>query len=212
MARSLKASANFMGKLQVALLSHAMIPVRIFPFMDGAYLTCPDESAEPLLDTLRGVFHHVAYTFHKEEKEVHRFMIRAAIAFGPIVHGDDIPVSAYRGSSGLASVRNHLLLGSPVGRAYAVEGEAPPFGVFLDESVRSFTQGTNTPLSVIWWNWFNNHGPDWLPDFKNTLVSHYAWLEANLTAQAYPPESFARHRKMASEYFGIQSTISSSTT
>lgn len=85
MSRSLAISANFIFKLHTAALQAPNQNVTLYPVMDGFYASSSDKGE--ILDFLRSVFQEVAAEFNGEPVEHHRFIIKGALAFGPVIHG-----------------------------------------------------------------------------------------------------------------------------
>jgi hypothetical protein len=48
-----------------------------------------------------------------------------------------------------SATRQALLIGMPMIHAYQTERQAPPFGIFVHESARSFAPGNEVPLSAF---------------------------------------------------------------
>lgn len=201
MAQSLHRSANFIEKLHAAVLRHPKQSVRIYPIMDGAYIT--SESQDDLLGFLGAVFTDLAYSFATTEEPLHRFLARAAIAFGPVIHGVDVPEEASRELYGNQRHRESLLFGIPMIQAYQGEHHAPPFGVFLHESVRSFAPTRDRPLSGLWWRWHTYYPPGFLDKFRAQLREHYEWCLRSTYSLGYAEDRVRVHKKMAYEYFEI---------
>jgi len=90
MLRSLPISANFIFKLHCAILEACESlsnesGVWVYPVMDGVYVTACDR--EPLQLLITHTLRRVVMTFVGESKQYHRFLVRGAIAFGPVYHG-----------------------------------------------------------------------------------------------------------------------------
>jgi len=89
MSRSLPITANFVFKLHAAVLDAPQTDIHLYPVMDGVYVVA--ERQGPLRDFLKAVFSRVADSFVSTSDNHHRFIIKAAIAFGPVIHGDALP-------------------------------------------------------------------------------------------------------------------------
>ena len=72
------------------------------------------------------------------------------------------------------------MLGIPLVQAFLAESGAPPFGIYVHESARSFAPPNQSPISHILWRW-------WLSDDTNKK------LAAKL--------ALAVHEELAREYF-----------
>jgi hypothetical protein len=91
MSRSLSIAANFIFKLHTAALDAQKKTdgnIHLYPVMDGLYAS--SSSQEAILYFLRSVFCKIAETLILEENNMYRFIVRGALAFGPIIHGKNV--------------------------------------------------------------------------------------------------------------------------
>ncbi len=198
MSRSINATANFIFKLHIAALRVATPVTRLYPVMDGFYVSCPERNA--MLDFLRGVFQAVAEEFNAEAEPHHRFCIRGGLAFGPVIHGADCGHCAAE-LQGNQIHRDKILLGMPMVQAHLAEQGAPPFGVFVHESARVFAPAGSDPLHWVWWKWgTGNANPAWT-SLKTKLAEHLEWCAKRSGTIEYLPERIDAHKKMATQYF-----------
>jgi len=203
MPRSLETSSIFIFKLHVAALEASESEeIHLYPMMDGVYAV--SNSKQTLLTFLEKVFSAMAVDIKENINEEHyKYVVKASIAFGPVVHGEDIPSEAsnvlepnYNGS---------ILLGMPMVQAYQSEQEAPPFGVYIHESARAFAPDSEAPFNHYWWEWFHPHGKDY--DFHElaenlcqNLKSYYDWCEKNHNKIGYQIKKIKSHRDLCEEY------------
>ena len=200
MSRSIKATANFIFKLHIAAMKAQSIAVRIYPVMDGFYVSATDRNK--MLGFLRSVFRTVAEEFNSTSKIQHRFMIRGGLAFGPVIHGGTVLECA-------KELKDHkpysesILLGMPMVQAHLSEREAPPFGIFVHESARTFSPKDVEPLHWIWWRW-SEDAPETLQiwnKLKEELITHLDDCRARSQAMLYAEDRIAVHKKMVEQYF-----------
>lgn len=200
MSRSIKITANFIFKLHIAALRANVGGVKIYPVMDGFYAASPNRNQ--MLVFLRNVYKSVAEEFNATVESHHRFMIRGGLAFGPVIHGQDVGECAQELANN-AAYSNSVLLGMPMVQAHLSERDAPPFGVSVHESARAFAPDGTEPLHWIWWKW-KNINDDSLTvwnTLRDQLMAHFDWCNARAQAIAYSPDRIEAHRRMVEQYF-----------
>lgn len=173
MSRSLHISGNFVFKLHVAALQAPRANVRLYPVMDGMYI-CSSAQAD-MLDFLRSVLEQVADTFITESEPLHRFSVRGALAYGPVIHGNQIPSSASNAFQNNVTHKDGIILGLPVVQAHENEKLAPPFGIFIHESARAFAPAGTAPMKHVWWKWVNPTSQHLWQTTAQSIATHYDW-------------------------------------
>ena len=204
MLRSVKTAANFVCKIHDVVLSE--LPnyenkgIRLFPVMDGVYITCPRQG--PLRYFLGAVLRRLAETFLQEETPWFRFLVRGSVAYGPLVDGKDIGTDASFSLASNPVYRDSILIGIPLAQAYRGERQAPPFGIFIDESARAFASQNEKPFSFIWWDWYSQVQPQ-LDEQKmhSALLDHFDWCKQHEMTIGYEHDRIEHHRRLADEYF-----------
>lgn len=199
MSHSISGAANFIFKLHIAAIQATTPNISVYPVMDGCYVTGANQ--RDILNFLSSVFEAVANEFNSTTDPFHRFIVRGALAFGPVVHGASVPQAA---SSALAQKPNHrdsILLGLPIVQAHESETKAPPFGLFVHESARSFAPAGHSPLHFVWWRWANpNTNQVWI-DLSQNLPAHLVWCAEHAMSLEYPSKSIVAHTEMVDQYF-----------
>lgn len=137
MLRNVCTAAIPLMKFHVAALAGKKTPggTELFPVIDGIYAV--SEHFCSIAFFLSDDFRSTAAEF-LVLKDWERSVIRGAVAHGPVILGEE-----FKGGSLFLQERdyaNEILLGMPLVQAYNVERGAPPFGVFVHESVRAFGQ------------------------------------------------------------------------
>lgn len=165
--------------------------------MDGVYAVSESQSA--ILRFLTAVFQRLAELFVTTPDNHHRFLVKAALAYGPVLCGQDVPAQANTTLSQNLNYRDSLLLGMPVVQAYLGERSAPPFGVFVHESARAFAPVDQRPLFCLWWNWFQQSQP-LAVQLRTELLGYFEWCQARALAIAYDVERIKVHKEQASQY------------
>lgn len=206
MQRSLHASINNVGRLHVAILMHRKQPgLTVSPFMDGAYIRT---RAKPsMLDFLHFTFEELAHDFVTQATHEQRFLSRCGLSFGNVLEGTEIPTSVnfIIGAKSNTDYRSGVIFGYPMVEAFQSEASAPPFGIAIHASARSFSRENSKPLSGFWWKWFHyrNSPPEYFDEFKATLLDYFKWCERHTHTLMYAKDRIHAHRAMAEEYFEL---------
>ena len=116
--------------------------------MDGVYITSQRRS--PMQNLLKQALCRVALTFLNEEKPFHQFLVRGAIAFGPMYHGATLDGRTSRVLADHPAVRDSILMGLPIAQACQSERDAPPFGIAIHSSARGFAPTGDHPFRFMW--------------------------------------------------------------
>ena len=175
--------------------------LEINPVMDGVYGFVKDRVL--LQNCLADILERLAHVFIHEHLSISRFMVRAGVAYGPIVPG----ITLAAGAKILQQNKRYLggtALGMGISHAYEAESFAPPFGVYIHESARAFAPETDGsyPYHVNLWRWSNfDNALSWA--LRRTLLAHFEWLEKNPVAALYDLEAMRRHKALAVEYFKL---------
>ncbi|MFA4969814.1 MAG: hypothetical protein WC540_09290 [Sulfuritalea sp.] len=201
MARSIAITANFIFKLHASALLAPRAGVVLYPVMDGLYASSSDQNA--ILEFLRAVFVELGGDFNTANDPLHRFIIRGAIAFGPVIHGSAVPANAsnsFQTPQGTI-YKDSILLGMPMAQAHQNESLAPPFGLFVHESARAFAPVNASPLHHVWWKWVNPGNAAVWNTLSQTLQTHYQWCAQRPESILYGRERIAAHADLAEQYF-----------
>jgi hypothetical protein len=207
MSRSLSIAANFIFKLHTAALDAQKKTdgnIHLYPVMDGLYAS--SSSQEAILYFLRSVFCKIAETLILEENNMYRFIVRGALAFGPIIHGKNVSekTSNVLGCEPGIQYKNAIFLGMPIVQSCQGEKNAPPLGLFVHESARAFApEGTN-PLHDVWWKWCTGGNVDtrqtWSKSQK-ALEEYFIWCKDHAQSILYPSKRIEVHSELVRQYF-----------
>jgi hypothetical protein len=201
MSQSLASSANHIGRIHAAIVRAQNDDLKIYPVLDGAYITSEKKSA--MTDALSIIFRTCAEYFASQAKYEHRFLIRGGLAFGPVIHGSEITTQCNPELGDNERYRSNLLLGMPMVQSNRAESSAPPFGLFVDESARAFSASGSKSFSGLFYKWWKRDLPE---GFLPRLTQHLQWAAANSFSIGYPKEKAKEHEEMAQQYFnGAQS-------
>lgn len=205
MRRSLPMSTNFVMKLHIACqqtIKNHDRKLELFPVIDGVYITCP--TLGPVLYFLKEVMSRIALTFIFEEDQKFRFMVRGALAYGPISKGSDLPTtnSAFTLDPNYTS---HIVLGPALSQAYEDEHRASPFGIYISESARMFAPAGGQPLQGVhlkWWYAGNESRDNELHrHLKLAIYEWFDWAAKHPATLMYDVGRMKEHRSLFDEYF-----------
>ena len=205
MENSVNTCAIFIFKFHAAVLEaiHKGCQIKVYPVMDGVYLT--STSIDDLQKALFHVFSALTDLFSSETNFHHKFLIKASIAYGPVIHGDDVDDSVNQEFSSATNYKKSLLLGLPMIQAIMGEQKAPPFGVFVHESARTFCPDGESPFMFKWWKWFLYGKSKWDKTKVETLAeavdNYFGTCETQSILLDYPADRIKVHRQTAKEYF-----------
>jgi hypothetical protein len=203
MKLSLPRAARSVMKIHAAALlaKQKHRELEINPVMDGVYGFVKDRVL--LQRCLADILERLANVFVHEHMPSSRFMVRAGVAYGPLILGNSLAA----GAAILKQNKRYLggtAIGMGISHAYEAESCAPPFGVYIHESARAFAPRTkgSYPYHVNLWRWFDEDTAlTWAT--RQTLLAHFDWLEKNPIASQYDPEAMRRHKSLAVEYFRL---------
>ena len=201
MARSLAISANFLFKLHAAASSAGSgVPnVRVYPVMDGVFASSPSRDAMHRFSAL--LFSTLARLFIQTQDNGHRFLVRGAIAYGPIIHGSSVPGTACSAINTNKAYFDSILLGTPVVQSFAAENEAPPFGLFVHESARAFSPAGEKPFVQRWLPWYrHSDAGNLVAALGDAMTNYFSWCQDRTGWIEYQPERLKQHRDMAEQF------------
>ncbi len=219
---SLSRAANFIFKLHRAfeIATTDISDVKIYPIMDGVYVTT--SSQRDMRKIILKAFLELTDEFvrHRDDKMLHKFMVRGGLAYGATLHGADISESAFADASHLKEfkasklneIRSMLLLSSAMKAAYDAEWLAPPFGIYVDSSALSIPQLVNRSdkgFQTGLYKWWEDNSGTPLVEVEVSKVETlarevYKHLEESRKRTLeldYPIDSINRHASAVKEYF-----------
>jgi hypothetical protein len=199
MARSLAVTGNFIFKLHVAALEELRPGIKLYPVMDGMYITTPDRNE--MRTFLSDVFQRLAILFNGTTDNQHRFLLKAAVAYGPVIHGANVTPNAQSILSQNTHHKDSMLLGMPMIYAHISEPEAPPFGVCVHNSASSFLDQAERKWSQIWWPWFPLHTNAQAQSLRTNLPGYFDWCNKRAGVIGYELSRIAVHKAQADHYF-----------
>lgn len=202
MSESVQKSANFIFKLHIALLESkkGLDNIFLYPLMDGAYIL--SSSREEITDFLAKTLSILAVNFSEEQENRHRFLVRGALAFGPVYEGKFIDNSANYIFSEFESYKNSLILGMPITQAFTDEKKAPPFGIYICESARAFAPQGKDVFKCRWFKWQYQNGLNKGFDCNKLVAAgkeYFEYVKENKLEMEY--DKFDEHQSLFTECF-----------
>jgi len=213
MLRSLPKTANFAMKLLVAAAPpqtpHPQT-LGVCPVIDGLFIHSPDR--DELLGVVKRAIARLAMACISGGQPEHTFLIRGAMAFGPLVKGTLVNDECFRPDTyhGSAPQRpplaDRVIFGFAVSAAYRASHKAPPFGVLLDDSATKSGIGAegiagDGPL----WHWWEHSETECdLPlarELKSCVNAYFDWCSKRPLETGYEPHRLREHRELFEEYY-----------
>ena len=205
--RSIIRTASFVFKLHRAFgVARTEVPaIRCYPVMDGIYVTA--ESSEDLRVAIKIAYVLFARDFIQGRGTQNKFMMRGGLAYGPVLHGADIPDEAFGDLTPIRDTKRSVLLSPAMVLAYRAESKAPPFGIYVDDSAKTFPQLVR-PTET---GFFSNLYQWWLGDDEATSVAlglydqimfYHDKAKVHSVGMGYSLDRIDAHEQLAEEYFG----------
>ena len=203
MWRSMSSCAIFIGKLyaavEYAVSKQSPNPVRVFRMSDGVYV-CGDEFSY-VRDVVDFTMHQCACDFLNTSDNHHRFLLRAAIAYGSTIIGEDL-----KAQNPDCSFLDSMIIGAPVAWANEAERKAPPLGVFLHESCRSFAAG-RTGIGWVLNRWWLSSklscGKPFAKKVGKRVNGYLEWEKRNKIETGIPDGKVEEYHEAVEEYFEL---------
>jgi len=178
---------------------YALGRVSLFPVIDGMYVV--SDNLFSIVFFISDVFRSMAAEFIVLENR-ERSIIRGAFAHGPVILGEECKEGAEEFKE--TAYANSILIGMPLVQAFEDEKKAPPFGVFVHESARAFSQiGKHQITTPLWRWWIGNQDTSQIAAaLPPCLTSYFDWCRNNPIQNEYPTDRLEAHAAKVREYFG----------
>lgn len=216
MSVSLEKPANALVRLHMAV-EHAIAkksPIETLPINDGVFILSPHKS--DIEEVVRSVMIDLSSIFISTPDPQNKVLLRGGIAFGPVYRGEAIAAGLAAGKREKhKEALSRVAFGPAIIQAYRGEGAAPPYGIAVHESARSFAPPATTPFLMTHWLWWLTHPdlehPDGAPPLTvlkevlcGDLIKHFAWLRSTLLLHGLPAEKLTQWEQMAQQYFRLR--------
>lgn len=216
MSVSIAKSANFLARLHMVAykaVKDAPEIVHTFPINDGLFLVSKSKAA--IMSVVRQVFYTLAGFFVSTPAPQDKFLLRGAIAFGPVYGGDDLKkgLSKERAARFSDAFRN-IQFGPAIIQAFRQEANASPYGIAVHESARAFAPNGEMPFRETHWLWWSPLAElDWPKKFVSLrsmarclgadLEAHFHWMKGRAIFQGVAPEKIAGWASLSKQYFSL---------
>lgn len=214
MSTSIHKSANFLVRLhmsvEIARRASGYV-VDTLPINDGIFIVSPKKGE--LMTIVQHTMGLLAARFIATPRPHDRCLIKGGIAYGPVYRGKDLAMGVTRKKMrDDAEYLNRVLFGPPIIEAYRAESGAPPYGIAVDVSARSFSPPGERPFQLTHWLWWLMHdeaktarGFETLPEIKkclwDDLQAHFTWLNRTLILHGLSKEKVEQWRTQSKQYF-----------
>lgn len=213
MSTSLQKAANFLARLHMCVeiaIRDSDCTIRTLPINDGIFII--SEKKGPLISVLQHAMTLLAARFISTPRSHDRCLLKGGIAYGPVYEGRQLIEGV--GSKRLRSQPEFLervLFGSAIIQAYKSEAEAPPYGIAVHESARSFSPADEPPFNLTHWFWWQEHaearkvnGLPSLVDLRDVLgielERQFDWMTSTLLLHGVKQDKIDQWRAMAKQY------------
>lgn len=197
MMDSIETASNFIFKFHTAVMECKNPEAKYYPLMDGVFITTKSKTTiESIVST---IFQKIATEFIDETKNKHRFLIKGTISYGPIIHGEEVSKDACEGLSKEDEYRKSILMGIPMIQAYLAEKNAPPFGIFIHESARTFHEPKRKRLSGKYYHWTKD--VELRKKLLSSINNYFSWTEKYSVSVNLEKSKSQYYKAVAEEYF-----------
>ena len=196
MFRSYFRGTVFMCKLHSILLKTQSehTGVRLYPVMDGAYVV--SKEWKEMCEFIGDVYTRLARIFVLTENVDECFLVRGALAYGPVLTGSEITAAVNHDLCSDENYKCQLMVGYPMISANEGEHKAPPFGVYIDESVRS---ELCPRVAGVWYKWCR------CESLRQAIAKkcreYFIWARDCSVELLYPENKIQEHEKTARQFW-----------
>lgn len=213
MRTSMQKSANALARLHLSVQRAAdksKFSGTFLPINDGLFAF--STSKVEIMQLAQWAMIYLASRFIETHDDQNRSMVKAAIAYGPLIAGTQLSAGVMNPMRGMPlTLLERACFGPPVIQAYEAERQSPPFGVSIHESARAFAAAGEQPFQTTPWLWWqaidNRPHPKAAPltDIKNllarTLEKYFIWLEGTRVFNGLEEQKIKQWRVQAEQYF-----------
>ena len=206
MVNAIRNAICFVGVLHrsVEMAAKGFKDIEIHSMTDGVYAISSGFDEIKMFATC--VMRSCARYFLQQSLHSNRFLVRCSIAYGKVV----LPISMLKGFSAATQKTDNytynVMLGIPFVKAEQGEHNAPPFGIYLDESIRTQTDDALKIAWVLhrWWNHEKNNELCFARAFGNEVLKHLTELEKNPISYGAPEcTKLVKYEAAVREYFEL---------
>jgi hypothetical protein len=217
MNTSLEKTANAIARLHLAVeLSRADTGFSddLLPMNDGLFVISANKVA--VMRLVQQALVYLSARFIATPVPQDRFLIRGAIAYGPVITGAELSkgfgTKKLRDNSGFVK---SVYFGAPVVQAFYQERTTPPFGIGIHESARAFAPTDTRPFRTNIWLWWHKNDDGSLPKngpaltalrelMKIRLAEYFEWLKETRVFNELSNEKIDELSTAANQYFSAK--------
>lgn len=201
MLTSLPQTACFVGKIHDAGLQaqKQFTTISLHPIADGFYAVSSDWNV--IRKFTARVMRSLAYLFDIESENRHRFLPRAGIAYGRFIDGKQMAICSdtFKGHD---EYLQSVFVGCPLVWSHRAESKAPPFGIYVDQSIPTHSDVGVSFVLLRWWTVKDSNEKCWAAQFGKKVEKYFEWLNQHHIETRYPYEKHEKYMKAVKEYFG----------
>jgi hypothetical protein len=167
--------------------------IRVYPLMDGIFLTSAE--LQPLREVINRIYEQLSELFINAVNFRHKFVIRGALAYGQISHGEEVDNPVNPDIASNDNYKKQLLFGLPMIQSFKSENNAPPFGLYIHESARIVGQ-----LQGRYFQWLWDDSERRL-SIKESLNQYFDWCKDHHNQLDIEINKIEKYKELIDEYF-----------
>lgn len=206
MVNAIRNAICFVGVLHqaVVLAKRGFKSVEIHSMTDGVYAVSDSFNDITMFATC--IMRSCARHFLQQSQHCNRFLVRGAISYGKVA----LPTYMAKGLQPIDQTMDeysyNVMLGIPFVKAEQGEHNAPPFGIYLDESIRTQTDDALKIAWVLhrWWNHEKNNESCFAKAFGGEVLKYLGEMEENPISYGAPGiDKLRKYESAVREYFEL---------
>lgn len=216
MSTSIQKSANFLARLHMVVESTKRdtgFNGETVAINDGIYLISPSQEQTEAVLTI--VIARLSGLFLAIPRPHDRLLARSGLAYGPVYNAKHLNKgTGVRKNKRFPELYRNVAFGPPIIQAYQSEGNAPPFGIAIHESARSFSEPGTLPFRMthrLWWQASKNIVDlGRLPaltslkdELHAELKQHFKWMKSTQMLHSLPDGKIEKWMSMSDQYFSL---------
>ena len=217
MTTSVQKSANFLARLHMSVaqsMHEVQFDGEILAINDGVFII--SKSKIDIQSIIGRILILLSANFIAIPRPHDRFLLRGAIAYGPVYFGDQIiqGVIPKKMRTKVEGFLDRVMFGPALIQAYQAESKAPPYGIAIHETARAFCPDGETPFRLTHWPWWAPNEevkyPKSLPPmttFKDCLSkeldAHFTWMKDTAIFHSLDAAKIDHWRRICGEYYKI---------
>lgn len=216
MSTSIQKSANFLARLHMVSESSKYdsgFDGQTIAINDGIYLISPSRQRIEMVLVL--MLARLSGLFLATPRPQDRLLARAGLAYGPVYDSKHLcKGTGVRKIKRFPMIYANVAFGPPIIQAYQSESNAPPYGVAVHESARSFSEPGSLPFRMTHWLWWQASpetikagglpGLSTLKDeLRSALCNHFDWMRTTQIFHGLPDGKVEKWKAQVQQYFSL---------